>query len=226
MTSVLSVLVVAVIIGVLLWLALVDRGRRGGRLSAEATRLQLHYRPYASLSEHLRNAHFMLLDCGQFRHFRHLIEGQLADGRYLNLFDYSLITAHGVSTQTLLLLPCQLPEQARFCISRQAWLDEDGFSETLQHPLQPLRKEQRPPRLHQWQLFSAEPAQLWSLLQPELCDWLLAHPHLHIEWSDGILLLCRPEHLLEPEQLEAAIHHACDLIRLLQRQTGLPQNAY
>ncbi|QQD24805.1 hypothetical protein GJQ55_10155 [Venatoribacter cucullus] len=222
MTSVLSVLVVAVIIGVLLWLALVDRGRRGGRLSAEATRLGLHYRPYASLSERLREAHFMLLDCGQFRHFRHLLEGSLTNGRYLNLFDYSLITAHGVSTQTLLLLPCQLPDCERFCIGRHAWLDEDGFSETLQHPLQPLRKDQRPPRLHQWQLLSSEPAQLWNILQPELCDWLLAHPHLHIEWSAGILLLCRPGHLLEPEQLEAALDHAQSLIRLLQRQAGLP----
>ncbi len=222
MTPLLTLLLVAAIIGLLLLLVLVDRGRRGSLLSAEATRLGLQYRPYASLSARLRDAHFMLLDVGQFRHFRHLLEGNDAQGRHLNIFDYSLITANGVSTQTLLLLTCDLPDMQRFCISRKRWLDDDSFSESLQHPLQPLRKDQRPPRLHQWLLLSEQPPQLWSLLQPEVCDWFLAHPHLHIEWSDGILLLCRPEHELAADQIEAALEHAGSLIRLLQQHSSIP----
>lgn len=222
MTPLLSLLLVAIIIGLLILLVLVDRGRRGGLLSTEATRLGLQYRPYASLSSRLREAHFRLLDAGQLRHFRHLLEGTTADNRHINLFDYSLITANGVSTQSVLLLSCELPQMQRFCISRHAWLDDDSFSESLQFPLQPLRKDQRPPRLHQWQLLSEEPAQLWALLQPEVCDWFLAHPHLHIEWSDGILLLCRPEHLLAPDQTEAAIEHTTGLIRLLQQYSRSP----
>lgn len=217
MTPLFSLLLIAVIIGLLLVLTLVDRGRRGQALQQLASQLDLRYRPYASLSTLIRDAHFLLLDAGQLRHFRHLLECKDGDYGYINLFDYSLITASGVSTQTLLLCACPLDGMSRFCLSRHVWLDQDAFSESLQHPLQPLPRHQRPPRLQHWQLLSEHPSSLWQLLQPDVCDWIVAHPHLHIEWSDGILLLCRPQYLMPPEQISTALEHARQLIALLQQ---------
>ena len=205
MTSVLSVLV-AVIIGVLLWLALVDRGRRGGRLSAEATRLQLQYRPYASLSERLRNAHFMLLDCGQFRHFRHLIEGQLADGRYLNLFDYSLITAHGVSTQTLLLLPLSAARSGTFLHQPSGLAGRTASAKPCNTRCNLCAKNNG--RACTSGSCSAQPAQLWSLLQP---GSVTGYWRILTFTSNGPMASCccaGPNICWNPEQLEAAIHHA------------------
>lgn len=217
MIPLLSLLVVTLIIGLLLLLMLVDRGRRGTALMALAGELNLDYRPYAAVSNYIRKAHFLILDVGQFRHFRHLLEGRTTDGTAINLFDYSLVTPGGTSTQTLLLMPCPLADKAKFCLCKQRWLQQDNFTESLQHPMQPLRAEQKPMLIRRWQIFSAQPETLWPRLTPELTDWLLAHPHLHIEWSDGILLLCRPGYLLEAEQIPDAVTHAQECIRLLQQ---------
>ncbi|MCD8520833.1 MAG: hypothetical protein LRY72_00955 [Saccharospirillaceae bacterium] len=81
----------------------------------------------------------------------------------------------------------------------------------------PLTEQQKPLLLRQWQLHSSHGERLWALLKPEVCDWLLAHPHLHIEWADGILLLCRPHHILPPAQIEYALQHALQLIQCLQK---------
>lgn len=211
----LSLLVVAAVFAVLLLLMLADSGSRGRGLSRLADQMRLEYRPYAALSGRIRNAHFVLMDVGQFRHFRHLLEGEFRS-HYLNLFDYSLVTPGGIATQTLLLLPCPLADGQRFCLCHSRWLEQDNFTESLQYPLRALRPDQKPLLLRRWQLFSAAPEHLWHLLQPALCDWLLAHPHLHIEWSDGILLLCRPRYLLEPDQVSNAVEHGLELVRLLQ----------
>lgn len=218
MTPLLSLIIIAAIIGLLLTLMLVDRGSRGAELSSLADQLGLAYRPYASISQRIRDAHFQLLDIGQFRNFRHLLEGRLDDddSRYLNLFDYSLITAGGASTQTVILLPCPIPKGCAFSICRKRWLQEDVFSESQHKKLEPLSKQQKPLLLRQWQLHSSHGERLWALLKPEVCDWLLAHPHLHIEWADGILLLCRPHHVLPPAQVNEALQHALQFIQCLQ----------
>lgn len=210
----LSLIVVAAIIGLLMFLLLVDTGRRGRKLMAAANQLGLDYRPYAGISARIRDAHFLLIETGQFRHFRHLLEGTLQQ-QYVNLFDYSMVVPAGTSTQTILLLACPIPGMARFSISHDAWLQGDAFTESGHYPLQPLRPDQKPLLLRRWQILSDDPQSLWPVLVPEVCDWLLAHPHLHIEWSDGILLICRPHLLLEEDQLEAAVEHAAGFIRLL-----------
>lgn len=216
MIPLLSLFVVALIIGLMIFLLLVDSGRRGAALRAAGEALGLSYRPYASVSQRIIDAHFHLLDIGQFRHFRHLLEGRLNAGPHVNLFDYSLVVPAGTSTQTLLLVEAPLQGLSAFSINRDHWLSSDAFSESHHHPRQPLRNEQKPLLLRRWQVKAANPQQLWPRLTPEVCDWLLAHPHLHIEWSDGILLVCRPGLLLEAEQLQPAIDQARLFIALLQ----------
>ncbi|WP_430459623.1 hypothetical protein ACQUQU_10445 [Thalassolituus sp. LLYu03] len=213
-----SLLVTAAIIGLLFLVLVVDTGRRGKTLSATARDLGLDYRPYASISNRIRDAHFAIIESGQFRHFRHLLEGTFRQRSYVSVFDYSVVMPEGTSTQSLLLLACPLPGLPAFAISKSRWLSHDAFSEGNHYRLQPLRTDQKPLLLRQWQVLSRDPQRLWPRLTPTLCDWLLAHPHLHIEWSDGILLVCRPGHILAPEHMGAAIEHAESLARLLQSE--------
>jgi len=210
-----SLLVVFVVVGLLIFLLLADGGRRGSSLNETGKQLGLDYRSYAALSTEIRDAHFVLLECGQFRHFRHLLEGRYHNGPYVNIFDYSIITPGGTSTQTLLLLECKLPFSQRFEIEPKEWLSQDTFCEALQYPLYPLRADQKPLLLRRWHISSDQPDKLWQHLTPELSDWLLAHPHLHIEWSSGILLICRPHYLLESDQIADAIEHAINLCLIL-----------
>ena len=211
----LSLLVVLLVVGLLIFVLLLDTGRRGRDLATAGKSIGLEYRPYAALSHEIRDAHFVLLECGQFRHFRHLLEGRHPNGRYINTFDYSLITPGGTSTQTLLLVECKLAAAERFEIEKDTWLRQDTFCESLQDPLYPLRPEQKPMLLRRWHISSDQPQNFWQRLAPELSDWFLAHPNLHIEWSAGILLICRPHHLLEADQIDEAIKHADDLCQLL-----------
>ena len=211
----LSLLVVLLVVGLLIFVLLLDTGRRGGALSEAGKPLGLAYRPYAALSSEIRDARFVLLECGQFRHFRHLLEGRDPRGVYVNFFDYSIVTPGGTSTQTLLLMECKLPFSQRFEIEKNEWLSPDTFCEGLKSPLYPLRPEQKPMLLKRWHISSDQPHLFFHRLTPELTDWLLAHPHLHIEWSAGILLICRAHHIIEPDQIDAAIQHALELARIL-----------
>ena len=212
-----SLLVTVAIIGLLFFVLIVDTGRRGKQLLAVADHLTLDYQPYASISPRIRDAHFQLIESGQFRYFRHLLQGQYHNRLAVNQFDYSMVMPEGTSTQTLLLVSCELPGMRPFLISQDSWLQEDDAFDDVRHfRLIPLRPEQKPLLLRRWRIASADPQTLWPLLNPDVCDWLLAHPHLHIEWSDGILLICRPRLLLEAEQTEAAIEPASQLIIKLQ----------
>lgn len=58
-------------------------------------------------------------------------------------------------------------------------------------------------------------------IQPEtnkdtpLLSWLLAHPHLHIEISNGMLLAYQPNQLLNDEAIVPAIEHLAELTKSL-----------
>lgn len=52
-----------------------------------------------------------------------------------------------------------------------------------------------------------------------LSDWLLAHPHLHIEISNGMLLAYQPNHLLNDDEILPAIEHITELAKSLSLST-------
>jgi hypothetical protein len=45
----------------------------------------------------------------------------------------------------------------------------------------------------------------------KLSEWILAHPNLHIEISNGILLAYQPNHILNSEDITTAIEHIADI---------------
>lgn len=50
-----------------------------------------------------------------------------------------------------------------------------------------------------------------------LTDWLLAHPNLHIEISNGMLLAYQPNHLLNDDEIIPAIEHITELAKSLSQ---------
>jgi len=226
MTLILSLIVLLLIVFLLLALVLLQRHQRSGQLQQLADRLTLSYRPFASLSQPLRQARFLIFSVGQMRYFRHLLEGSYQpqtshfqqqplalSQRRLNVFDYGLVSDKGTHNQTLMLFACSL-NCGCFRIQPHAWLHADVFADS--EPLLRLSQGQYPPALHSRQLFGQHPARLTALLTPQVQHWLLAHPHLHIEFSNGILLLYRPAHRLAVEDIEAALEAGCQLAELLQ----------
>lgn len=221
MTVVLSLIVLLVIFVSLFLLLLVDKDNRTKQLRRCADQLALNYRPFAALSSEMRDAHFYIIEIGQFRNFRHLIEGKLTSNNQqlpVNLFDYSLVSNDGTANQTLVLIHCPLP-CSKLRIQQKSWLQGDAFTGPEIDTLTRLQTGQLHPEISNWQVFSERPAETNRLLTPHVRQWLLAHPHLHIEWSNGILLLYRPKHLLDEQAIAAALEAAGELVQLLQNST-------
>jgi len=223
MTLVFSLIVLLVIFVSLFLLLLIDKDSRTKQLRQCAGQLGLEYRPFASLSPQVRDARFRIINLGQLHHFRHLLEGQFSQSQHpyrLNLLDYSLLSNDGTANQTLMLIDCPLPT-GRFRLQQKQWLSGDVFSDQYQDDLRRLLPGQLHPDINQWQIFSERPGEISRLLNEEVRQWLLAHPHLHIEWSNGILLLYRPQHLLDENSISPALSAGCELAQQLQQSTSL-----
>lgn len=230
MTLVLSLLVVGILFTGLFFLLMINKGNRANHLRQCADHLALRYRPYASLSKQIREADFYVIRIGQFQHFRHLIEGESSlpatpgDSKNeqptqkfsINIFDYSMVNNHGSANQTLILLSCPL-RLSPFRWQAKEWLVADSFNEPEKDAMQRLQPGQVNAEVSHWQLYSQRVAELPGLLNHEVRQWLLAHPHLHIEWSNGILLLYRPHLVLDADQIEVALKQAAVLAALLQQ---------
>ena len=224
---VVSLLVILVMAAVLFLLMSANHNSRSAKLRQQADSLTLSYRPYASLSRQVREAQFQIIEIGQFRHFRHLLEGHFHPDDTttknppcsVNLLDYSLVYEAGTANQTLLMLSCPLDNHlnGRFRIQPDNWLNADVFSEPITHNLVQLQHGQLHEEIRSLQIFSETPGTLASKLNHSVRQWLLAHPHLHIEWSHGILLLYRPNHLLAAEDLPAALASGYQLATRLQQ---------
>jgi hypothetical protein len=75
-------------------------------------------------------------------------------------------------------------------------------------------------------LYANDPAQAYRFLsvisaddenKKSLMNWLLAHPHLHIEISSGMLLVYQKNHLIHEVSLIAAITAVADLAKILSQ---------
>ncbi|MEH6449876.1 MAG: hypothetical protein V7765_14485 [Oleispira sp.] len=75
-------------------------------------------------------------------------------------------------------------------------------------------------------IYANEPAQAYRFLhevaadtenETSLMNWLLAHPHLHIEISSGMLLVYQKNHLIQEVSLIAAITVVAELAKILSQ---------
>ena len=62
-----------------------------------------------------------------------------------------------------------------------------------------------------------------SAADTNLSTWFLAHPHLHIEISDGMLLAYQPNRLLDEESIIPAINAVSDISKPLSNADSTEQ---
>ena len=97
---------------------------------------------------------------------------------------------------------------------RNHWLKADPLTDThLDLPI--LQPHQKPKALRQWHMASQPLARMQACIDT-LQAWCLAHPHLHIELANGMLMLYRPQFELDAEQLQQALNDALQLCAILQ----------
>lgn len=220
-TFVLSILIIAVIIGLLVLPMVVDRGRRGGKLRILAHQQGYRYEPYVTADSHIRSADFLILTCSQYRHCPNFIEGAITiddHTKSITLFDCTVITASQTYTQTLIILECPLSFRGRIALSQKRWLALDTFTDQLKTPLKLHTREDKPRLLAAWHIQSEPVHHMKQWLSYKAIEWLLAHPHLHIEWSDGMLLACQPGTLLNADDILDALQQVNALSVALTKQ--------
>ncbi|MDO6682597.1 MULTISPECIES: hypothetical protein [unclassified Oceanobacter] len=217
MTIVLSVLIVFLLAGTLGALLYLTQNAAGKSRRQLAPHLEAEYQGYAALDRELRAAGFELFHQSQIRHGRHQLRGDWQQRAY-KIFDYPMITAHGISQQTLLLIECKHQHVGRFRASpyNPGAYSRDQFVDPMPDRCIPLASAELPPTLQQWKISAIKPHAIRIKLNGDLCQWLEQHDSINIELSDGFLLIYRPDSILEAESISPALNKARELVSILE----------
>lgn len=200
-TFIAAMVVLSVLFILLLWLFLSTAQGRSGQLASAGDKLNMVYEPWRALGQNLRNAGFQVLSTGEGRYAQHWLEGD-----DIVLFDYIGTSNTGSSVQTLVVMPCPLTHDLRFMASLKPWIQTDCFSEHPKTTLKKIARADAPEALHQWHIAGTPTHKIRQLCNTTVINWLLTHPHLHIEWTNGMLLVCQPGYLIDAEEIETVLH--------------------
>ena len=201
------------IAALLVWLFSRLNSERTLEFRSLATRLSLRYSSRLSFSHELRLRQFSLLSASASSSARHCLT---STDDQLQLMDITALTRKQLAEQTVILIHCPLRVQGRLCISQKRWLEHDQLTARYGQPLQQLESRDLPQRLCHWYCLSDTRHRLRSWFRDSVIDWLLAHPGLHVEWSDDWLLVCQPGYRLMSDEVEQAINDVQRLAGLLQ----------
>ena len=232
MTTFIAAFILLLLFGlILLWLFRLSTPGRRAALMAAADKLQLAYEPWHALEQGVRRAGFQILSCGENRYVPHYLEGSVVntndntnDDTKIVAFDFTTTHKATPETQTLILMPCALQYDIQLLISPDKPPKPDCFTERRQ--LLPIERQDRPLPLEgrtDINLAASAPHKARPLLDESVCEWILSHPHLHIECAGGILLACQPGYCVDADELAFVINDVKDLInRLSNRQSKKP----
>jgi hypothetical protein len=222
MTFVLTLLFLVLMGGGLLFLLNTGRDARSRELIRVCDTLSMEYSSLAVLDMDLRTAGFEVFFRGQTRHVRNQIAGQ-RNGRYFKIMDYSLIGNDSVQDQTLIFIQCDSPMSGSFCISQQKVLKPDVFTDRRPTPLHRCRKELLPDWSKGWRMEAEKSHALEIMLGGPLGDWIQNHPNLELEWSENLLLVYRPDYLIDADQIQTALEAVLQLPGILTRNKKPPE---
>ena len=212
MTTFIAAFILLLLFGlILLWLFRLSTPGRRGELMAAADKLQMSYEPWHALEQGVRRAGFQILSCGENRYVPHYLEGNV-DNRDVVVFDFTTTHKAAPETQTLILMPCALQYDIQLLISPDKPPKPDCFTERRQ--LLPIERHDRPLPLEgrtDINLAASAPHKARPLLSESVCEWILSHPHLHIECAGGILLACQPGYCVNADELAYVIDDVKDL---------------
>jgi hypothetical protein len=238
------ILSVVTLIAVLL--ILLNKNTRSAKINQIAQENNWQYQEFIDFSDDIKYADFGLLNYSQNVIFRHFIQAdnQYA-GLAFNTFDCRAIEPLGIHNSSIILFTLTLVNEFKslhLSINR-FYSDKDVFND-LSHQqsiknqyrlqkLTALEDHKRPKALRNEvtsassiDVYANDSNQAYRFLQhvcstaeveKSLIDWLLAYPDLHIEISDGMLLVYKKNTLIKDTSLIAAIDSVAELAFILSR---------
>jgi hypothetical protein len=238
------ILSVVTLIAVLL--ILLNKNTRSAKIHQIAQENNWQYQEFIDFSDDIKYADFGLLNYSQNVIFRHFIQADNKyAGLAFNTFDCRAIEPLGIHNSSIILFTLALGNEFKslhLSINR-FYSDKDAFND-LSHQqsiknqyrlqkLTALEDHKRPEALRNdvastslIDVYANNSNQAYRFLQhvcsaeedkKSLIDWLLAHPNLHIEISDGMLLAYKKNALIEDTSLIAAIDSVAELAFILSR---------
>jgi len=226
-----------------LLLIMLSKNSRSGKVRNIALQHDWQYEEFVNFSDDIKIANFGLLNYSQNVIFRHFISGDI-DGHSFSFFDCRAIEPSGIHNSSLILFHLKLQSKyqalhASITPTNSGRLMNDAMQSPLdKNYLARLRRMQKISLLaphyafENHQLHANNPSLLEQFLQQHLEEsaenanlsaWFLAHPHLHIEISNGMLLAYQPNRLLDEESIIPAINAVNDISKTLSNTDSIEQ---
>lgn len=244
MQLVLTFIILSIITLIAILLIVLNKNSRSAKLQQIAQNQHWHYQEFINFDDSIKHANFGLLNYSQNAIFRHFIQADNKyKGLTFRTFDCRAIEPTGIHNSTLILFDLKIHtdfKKLHLTIS-QPPQDADAFTDSShqniikrQYQSQQLRKlapHQIPDELglstqnrFKTDIYANQPGQAYQFLRyicstnksaMSLNHWLLAHPHLHIELSNGMLLAYKKNQLIDEDSLVTAIDSVADLAVVL-----------
>ena len=244
MQLIFTFIILSIITLIAVVLIVLNKNTRSAKIHQIAQDNHWQYQEFINFGDDIKNANFGLLNYSQNAIFRHFIDANSEHyGLAFSTFDCRAIEPSGIHNSSIILFTLALEDEfnnLHLSISRHTQ-DRDAFSDVShqqaiknQYRLQKLTalaSHQIPPAFEtetnsssKIDIYANKPALAYHFLQhicssndkeKSLINWLLAHPHLHIEISSGMLLAYKKNQLIDEVYLNAAISSVAELALIL-----------
>lgn len=216
---------------------ILSKNTRSSKVREIAQQNSWQYQEFIDLSDTIKAANFGLLNHSQNAVFRHIISSDLLNAKGTNrsfsFFDCRAIEPLGIHNSSVILFCLDFQTEyldLHACFTPTA-ANQSSNKNPMQSPIDKnyltrLRHMQKLSLLtphyafEKHQLHANKSSLLEQFLQQHITNtdneknlpnWLLAHPHLHIEISNGMLLAYQPNCLLDEVSIIPAINAVADI---------------
>ena len=229
-------IILSVITLIAVLLVLLSKNSRSGKVRDIANQQHWDYQEYLDFNDRLKEANFGLLNYSQNVIFRHVL-----NAANITFFDCRAIEPSGIHNSSIILSYLNLEPrfqtlQATFSpMAAQPSMNGRNPINALQSPIdnnhltrlrhmQKLSAANPHYAFQKYHLHSNQQSLLEDFLQQHiersgrennLSTWLLAHPHLHIELSSGMLLAYKKNQLIDEDSLVSAVDIVAELAGIL-----------
>ncbi|MGK0249453.1 MAG: hypothetical protein ACI910_002196 [Oleispira sp.] len=247
MQLIFTFIILSVVTLIAMLLILLNKNTRSAKIRQIAQENNWQYQEFVNFNDDIKYADFGLLNYSQNVIFRHFIQADNEyAGLAFNTFDCRAIEPLGIHNSSIILFTLTLGNEFKnlhLSINR-FYSNKDAFND-LSHQqsmknqyrlqkLTALEDHKRPKVLRndvgsasKIDVYTNDANQAYRFIQhvcstaedeKSVIHWLLAHPNLHIEISDGMLMAYQKNTLIEDTSLIAAIDSVAQLALLLSRE--------
>lgn len=221
---------------------MLNKNSRSQKIMTLAHAQQWEYQEFVNFNDTIKNANLGLLNHSQNIIFRHFISAdERSYGLGFNVFDCRAIEPLAIHNCTVIMFNLRsssqlsatsqaeknalklhvsfLPINNSLPNNVNAGVDRSYFERIVK--MQKLTAVKSHYAFPQHTIYCNNPTLFDVFLHDhltnsnniKLSEWILAHPNLHIEISNGILLAYQPNHILSSEDITTAIEHIADIAK-------------